>query len=51
MNDTAHHAIRPAVLKDAEQIFNLIRAHKDDLISRPIGDIIQIGRASCRERV
>lgn len=41
MNDTAHHAIRPAVLKDAEQIFNLIRAHKDDLISRPIGDIIQ----------
>lgn len=41
MNDIAHHAIRPAVLKDAEQIFNLIRAHKDDLISRPIGDIIQ----------
>jgi N-acetylglutamate synthase-like GNAT family acetyltransferase len=35
------YAIRPAVLKEAEQIFNLIRQHKDDLISRPIGDIIQ----------
>ena len=35
------YTIRPAVLKDAEQIFNLIRQHKDDLISRPIGDIIQ----------
>ena len=41
MNDTEQYAIRPAVLKDAEQIFNLIRAHRDDLISRPIGDIIQ----------
>jgi len=38
---TEQHLIRPAVLKDAEQIFNLIRSHKDDLISRPIGDIIQ----------
>lgn len=41
MNDTEQHQIRPAVLKDAEQIFNLIRSHKEDLISRPIGDIIQ----------
>jgi N-acetylglutamate synthase-like GNAT family acetyltransferase len=41
MNDQTPHAIRPAVLKDAEQIFNLIRSHQDDLISRPIGDIIQ----------
>ncbi len=41
MNDTADHLIRPAVLKDAEQIFNLIRSHQEDLISRPIGDIIQ----------
>lgn len=41
MNDTEHDVIRPAVLKDAEQIFNLIRAHQEDLISRPIGDIIQ----------
>jgi amino-acid N-acetyltransferase len=33
--------IRAAVLKDAMQIFELIRNHKDNLISRPIGDIIQ----------
>jgi len=41
MNESEKYLIRPAVLKDAEQIFNLIRTHKDDLISRPIGDIIQ----------
>lgn len=41
MQDSQQLLIRPAVLKDAEQIFNLIRSHKDDLISRPIGDIIQ----------
>ena len=41
MHDQTPLVIRPAVLKDAEQIFNLIRSHKDDLISRPIGDIIQ----------
>jgi amino-acid N-acetyltransferase len=35
------HTIRSAVLKDAEQIFNLIRAHNEDLISRPMGDVIQ----------
>lgn len=35
------HTIRSAVLKDAEQIFDLIREHKEDLISRPMGDIIQ----------
>jgi amino-acid N-acetyltransferase len=34
-------AIRSAVLRDAEQIFNLIREHKEDLITRPMGDIIQ----------
>lgn len=33
--------IRSAVLKDAEQIFDLIRDHKEDLITRPMGDIIQ----------
>jgi amino-acid N-acetyltransferase len=35
------HTIRSAVLKDAEQIFELIREHKEDLITRPMGDIIQ----------
>lgn len=34
-------SIRPAVLGDAMPIFELIRAHLDDLLSRPIGDIIQ----------
>lgn len=41
MHDQKPTAIRPAVLKDSEQIFNLIRSHQEDLISRPIGDIIQ----------
>ena len=41
MNALNPTTIRPAVLKDAEQIFNLIRSHKEDLITRPIGDIIQ----------
>lgn len=35
------HIIRSAVLKDAEEIFELIREHKEDLITRPMGDIIQ----------
>jgi len=35
------YTIRSAVLKEAEQIFNLIRQHQDDLISRPISDIVQ----------
>ena len=41
MNESDNYLIRPAILKDAEQIFNLIRTHKDDLISRPMGDIVQ----------
>jgi len=41
MNENNSYLIRPAVLKDAEQIFSLIRNHKDDLISRPMGDIVQ----------
>jgi len=41
MNEHDPYLIRPATLKDAEQIFNLIRSHKDDLISRPMGDIVQ----------
>jgi len=41
MNPSDNYLIRPAVLKDAAQIFDLIRTHNEDLISRPIGDIIQ----------
>ncbi|MEI6645021.1 MAG: GNAT family N-acetyltransferase [bacterium] len=35
------YTIRSANLKDAEQIFELIRQHQEDLITRPMGDIIQ----------
>ncbi len=35
-----NYIIRPAHLKDAMAIFDLIQAHKDDLIVRPLGDII-----------
>lgn len=41
MNENNSYLIRPAVLKDAEQIFTLIRKHNKDLISRPMGDIVQ----------
>lgn len=33
--------IRPASFHDAVPIFNLIRNHEDDLIPRPLGDIIR----------
>jgi len=41
MSDTDLYQIRFAVLKDAEQIFHVIRNHNNDLISRPMGDIVQ----------
>jgi N-acetylglutamate synthase-like GNAT family acetyltransferase len=41
MQEQTTPLIRAAVLKDAMQIFELIRTHQEDLISRPIGDIIQ----------
>jgi amino-acid N-acetyltransferase len=39
MNDTC--TIRPAEFRDAEQIFNLIKAYPNELLARPIGDIVQ----------
>jgi N-acetylglutamate synthase-like GNAT family acetyltransferase len=41
MQDQSPPIIRAAVLEDAEQIFDLIRSHQEDLISRPVGDIVQ----------
>ena len=41
MHDPSDILIRPAILSDAMAIFTLIRNHPDDLIPRPIGDIIQ----------
>jgi len=39
MSDT--FTIRPAEFRDAEQIFGLIKAYPDELLGRPIGDIVQ----------
>jgi amino-acid N-acetyltransferase len=41
MSATTDSVIRPAVLADAHAIFNLIREHQQDLLARPLGDIIQ----------
>jgi len=40
MTTNENFIIRPAHLNDAMSIFALIQTHKDDLIPRPIGDII-----------
>jgi amino-acid N-acetyltransferase len=40
MSEQNNYTIRPARLGDAEQIFNLIRRHSEELIVKPIGDII-----------
>lgn len=34
------YGLRPASLADAEAIFSLIHKHRDDLIPRPMGDIV-----------
>ena len=38
-NQTIH--IRPAEFKDAESIFTLIKKHPEEVLARPIGDIVQ----------
>ena len=40
MSATSDYTIRPAHLADSEQVFELIRRHSDQLIVKPIGDII-----------
>lgn len=40
MSDNKKYIIRPAHLDDAEKIFELIRRHSDELIVKPLGDII-----------
>ncbi|MFO7936531.1 MAG: GNAT family N-acetyltransferase [Kiritimatiellia bacterium] len=40
MSGNDKYLIRPAHLDDAETIFNLIRRHSDELIVKPLGDII-----------
>lgn len=40
-NAEKNWTIRTATLRDALAVFELVRAHKEDLISRPIGDIVE----------
>lgn len=40
MND-ADYTLRSAKLTDAEKIFELIHLHKDDLVPRPMGDLVE----------
>ncbi len=40
MNKNEKYIIRPAHLEDAEIIFDLIRKHSDELIVKPVGEIV-----------
>jgi len=40
MSENDKYVIRPAHLNDAQAIFELIRRHSDELIVKPLGDII-----------
>ena len=42
MSDTPPFNLRPARLADAECIFALIRQHPDELVPKPMGDIVAI---------
>ena len=42
MSDTPPFNLRPARLTDAERIFTLIRQHPDELVPKPMGDIVAI---------
>ena len=42
MSDSHKFTLRPARLADAERIFTLIRNHPDDLVPKPMGDIVAI---------
>ena len=40
MSDAPARVLRPARLADAERIFTLIREHVDQLVPKPMGDIV-----------
>ena len=42
MSGTPPFNLRPARLADAERIFALIRQHPDELVPKPMGDIVAI---------
>lgn len=41
MNSPAPFTVRPATLKDATAIYELIRANPQELIVRPLGDVVR----------
>lgn len=41
MSDAGPYDIHPAGFEDAEAIFALVRDHQEELLPRPIGDIVQ----------
>ena len=41
MNDTLSFAVRPAGFADVETIFGLIKEHPQELLARPVYDIVQ----------
>ena len=41
MTDSSQHHVRPAAFNDAVQIFNLIKKFPDELLPRPISDIVE----------
>ena len=48
--NTSSYSLRDATLADAEKIFALIHLHRDDLVPRPMGDIVaHIDRFSVAE--
>ena len=40
MSDQPTFKLRPARLADAERIFTLVRSHPDELVPKPMGDIV-----------
>lgn len=40
MNESTTFTLRPARIPDAERIFALIRSHTDQLVPKPLGDIV-----------
>ena len=40
MSDAPRFTLRPARLADAERIFALIRSHAEQLVPKPMGDVV-----------
>ena len=42
MAEQTTYRLRPARLADAERIFTLVRSHPDELVPKPMGDIVSV---------